>query len=81
MDKAAHLMQSMPADRAARDMSGAIDFLANQPSVTSKSIGVVGFCMGGLLSFIIALTGRTRSRPWCRSMDFRRELPSRTGPS
>jgi carboxymethylenebutenolidase len=54
MDKAAHLMQSMPADRAARDMSGAIDFLANHPSVTSKSIGVVGFCMGGLLSFIIA---------------------------
>jgi carboxymethylenebutenolidase len=54
MDKAAHLMQSMPADRAARDMSGAVDFLANHPSVTSKSIGVVGFCMGGLLSFIIA---------------------------
>ena len=54
MDKAAHLMQSMPADRAARDMSGAIDFLADHPSVTSKSIGVVGFCMGGLLSFIIA---------------------------
>jgi carboxymethylenebutenolidase len=54
MDKAAHLMQSMPADRAARDMSGAIDFLASHPSVTSKGIGVVGFCMGGLLSFIIA---------------------------
>lgn len=54
MDKAAHLMQSMPADRAARDMSGAIDFLANHASVTSKGIGVVGFCMGGLLSFIIA---------------------------
>jgi len=54
MDKAGHLMQSLPPDRAARDMSGAIDFLANHPSVTSKSIGVVGFCMGGLLSFIIA---------------------------
>jgi carboxymethylenebutenolidase len=54
MDKAAHLMQSMPADRAARDMSGAIDYLASHPAVTSKGIGVVGFCMGGLLSFIIA---------------------------
>lgn len=54
MDKAAHLMQSLPPDRAARDMSGAIDYLASHPSVTSKSIGVVGFCMGGLLSFIIA---------------------------
>jgi carboxymethylenebutenolidase len=54
MDKAAHLMQTMPPDRAARDMSGAIDFLASHPSVTSQSIGVVGFCMGGMLSFIIA---------------------------
>jgi carboxymethylenebutenolidase len=54
MDKAAHLMQTLPPDRAARDMSGAVDFLANHPSVTSKSIGVVGFCMGGMLSFIIA---------------------------
>ena len=54
MDKAAHLMQSMPADRAGRDMSGAIDYLAGHPAVTTKSIGVVGFCMGGLLSFIIA---------------------------
>jgi carboxymethylenebutenolidase len=54
MDKAAHLMQSLPPDRAARDMSGAIDFLAGHPAVTSTSIGVVGFCMGGLLSFIIA---------------------------
>jgi carboxymethylenebutenolidase len=47
-------MQSLPPDRAARDMSGAIDFLASHPSVSSTSIGVVGFCMGGLLSFIIA---------------------------
>ena len=54
MDKAAHLMQTMPPDRAARDMSGAIDYLASHPSVTSQSIGVVGFCMGGMLSFIIA---------------------------
>ena len=54
MDKASHLMQSMPPDRAGRDMSGAIDYLASHPAVTSKGIGVVGFCMGGMLSFIIA---------------------------
>jgi carboxymethylenebutenolidase len=54
MDKASHLMQTLPPDRAARDMSGAIDYLASHPAVTSKGIGVVGFCMGGMLSFIIA---------------------------
>jgi carboxymethylenebutenolidase len=54
MDKAAHLMQSLPPDRAGRDMSAAVDYLASHSAVSSKSIGVVGFCMGGLLSFIIA---------------------------
>jgi carboxymethylenebutenolidase len=54
MDKASHLMQTLPPDRAGRDMSGAIDYLASHPAVTSKGIGVVGFCMGGMLSFIIA---------------------------
>jgi carboxymethylenebutenolidase len=54
MDKAAQLMNAMPPDRAARDMSGAIDYLAGHKAVTSKSIGVVGFCMGGMLSFLIA---------------------------
>lgn len=54
MDKAAHLMQTMPPDRAGRDMSGAVDYLAGHSAVTSQSVGVVGFCMGGLLSFIIA---------------------------
>ena len=47
MDKAAHLMQSLPPDRAGRDMSGAVDYLASHPAVTSTGIGVVGFCMGG----------------------------------
>lgn len=54
MDKASHLMQSMPADRAGRDMSGAVDYLASHPAVTGSGLGVVGFCMGGMLSFLIA---------------------------
>ena len=54
MDKAGRLMQSMPPDRAGRDMSGAVDYLSSHPSVTGAGIGVVGFCMGGMLSFIIA---------------------------
>ena len=54
MDRAAQLMQSMPADRAGRDMSGAVDALAALDDVTGDRIGVVGFCMGGMLSLIIA---------------------------
>jgi len=54
MDKASKLMQNLPPDRAARDMSGAVDFLAGHSAVTSDGIGVVGFCMGGMLAFIIA---------------------------
>src|SRR5262245_25228136 len=54
MDKAGRLMQSLPPDRAARDMSGALDYLSSHKSVTSDGLGVVGFCMGGMLAFIIA---------------------------
>jgi carboxymethylenebutenolidase len=54
MDKAGQLMQSLPADRAGRDMSGAIDYLAGLDGVTGRGMGVVGFCMGGMLSLIIA---------------------------
>jgi carboxymethylenebutenolidase len=53
MDKAAHLMNTMPPDRAGRDMSGAVDYLASHPAVSGQGVGVVGFCMGGMLSFII----------------------------
>jgi carboxymethylenebutenolidase len=54
MDKAAQLMQSMPADRAARDMSGAVDFLSGHEATSGRGIGVVGFCMGGMLAMILA---------------------------
>lgn len=54
MDKAAQLMTEMPPDRAARDMSGAVDYLVAHPAVSGEKIGVVGFCMGGMLSLILA---------------------------
>ena len=54
MDKASHLMQDLPADRAARDMSGAVDFLAAHDAVAGTGVGVVGFCMGGMLSLHLA---------------------------
>ncbi len=50
MDKAGQLMAQLPMDRAARDMSGAVDFLAGREGVVGDGIGVVGFCMGGGLA-------------------------------
>jgi carboxymethylenebutenolidase len=54
MDKAAELMHSLPPDRAARDMSGAIDYLAAHDAVVGDGLGVVGFCMGGMLALLLA---------------------------
>jgi carboxymethylenebutenolidase len=54
MDKAGELMSTLPADRAARDMSGAVDYLADHDSTVGESVGVMGFCMGGLLTFVLA---------------------------
>jgi carboxymethylenebutenolidase len=58
MDKANELMQTLPPDRAARDMSGAIDFLLGHDAVSGDKVGVIGFCMGGMLALLItALQG------------------------
>ena len=54
MDKANHLMTSLDQQRAATDMSGAITALLKLDCVTSNAVGVVGYCMGGMLSLIIA---------------------------
>jgi carboxymethylenebutenolidase len=58
MDKANELMQSLPPDRAARDMGAAIDYLLGSERVTGDKVGVMGFCMGGMLALLItALAG------------------------
>jgi carboxymethylenebutenolidase len=54
MDKAVEMMSSLPPDRAGRDMSGAVDFLADHDATSGDGIGVMGFCMGGLLTFVLA---------------------------
>jgi carboxymethylenebutenolidase len=54
MDKANELMQSLPPDRAARDMSGAIDYLLAHEAVRGDRVGVIGFCMGGMLTLLIS---------------------------
>jgi carboxymethylenebutenolidase len=55
VDAAEQLMRKLPPERAVADMSGAIDYLAAHPMVAGNGIGVVGFCMGGLLAFFIAM--------------------------
>lgn len=54
MDKAGHLMTTLPAERAAADMSVAVDHLLTDEAVSGQSIGAVGFCMGGLMALLIA---------------------------
>jgi carboxymethylenebutenolidase len=54
MDKAAALMSALPMDRAARDMKGAIDHLLSLPTVKGEAVGVMGFCMGGMLTLVVA---------------------------
>ncbi len=50
-DGAGKLMMAMALDRAARDMSGAVDALALRS--TGSGIGVVGYCMGGGLALAL----------------------------
>ncbi len=54
MDKASQLMTDLPPDRAATDMSGAVDFLAGHDATTGSGVGVLGFCMGGMLTLLLA---------------------------
>jgi carboxymethylenebutenolidase len=54
MDRAAQLLNDLPVDRAARDMSGAVDFLLARDDVEGDAVGVIGFCMGGMLTLVLA---------------------------
>ncbi len=51
-DEAGKAMMAMKMDRAARDMSGAVDELCRQSG--ADHIGVIGFCMGGGLALVLA---------------------------
>lgn len=46
-DDAAKLMMNLDLPRAARDMSGAVDFLLADDACDSATVGAIGFCMGG----------------------------------
>jgi len=51
---AIRLMMSLWDDKIVKDMSAAISYLQQQPSVRGDRIGVTGFCMGGRVTFLTA---------------------------
>ncbi len=55
-DEAGKLMEQLPAEQAARDLGGAVDYLLADDSVTSSKVGAVGFCMGG--GFVLQLAAQ-----------------------
>lgn len=55
-DTAGAYMAQLPADQAARDLAGAVTYLLGDADVTSGTVGVVGFCMGG--SFVLSLAAQ-----------------------
>lgn len=62
MDKAQELMQSLPPDRAARDMRAAVTYLLDHEATSGQGVGVVGFCMGGMLTLLLAAIDGERVR-------------------
>jgi carboxymethylenebutenolidase len=59
-DEATKLMMELPVDQAARDLSGAVDFLISHEAVTSSSVGAIGFCMGGGFVLLLAAQQGTK---------------------
>ena len=53
-DEAMKLMMAMKMDQAAKDMSGAVDYLAGLAAATGDKVGSVGYCLGGGLSLFLA---------------------------
>ncbi|MDX6285269.1 MAG: carboxymethylenebutenolidase [Frankiales bacterium] len=52
-NEATQLLMSLDAKEAAKDLSGAVDYLLARDEVTSPKLGVIGFCMGG--GFVLML--------------------------
>lgn len=53
-DEAMRLMRELPVERAAQDLAGAVDLLLQHEAVTSSTVGVAGFCMGGAFALTLA---------------------------
>jgi carboxymethylenebutenolidase len=53
-DEAGKLMMALNLEQAAKDLAGAVAFLAGHEAVTGDRLGVTGFCMGGGLALVLA---------------------------
>ena len=53
-DEAQKEMMAMAMPQAAKDLSGAVDYLVGHEAVRGQGVGVVGFCMGGGLALWLA---------------------------
>src|SRR6059036_3529731 len=49
-DEAGKMLMELDAERAEREIAGAGKWLLKRPECSSKTYGVVGFCMGGALA-------------------------------
>jgi carboxymethylenebutenolidase len=47
-------IQALPDRQVLGDLQGAIDFLAAHPALAGRRIGITGFCMGGMYTFLAA---------------------------
>jgi carboxymethylenebutenolidase len=55
-DEAGKLMMALNLGQAAKDMTGAVQYLLDSDAVSSDTVGVVGYCMGGGLALMLATT-------------------------
>lgn len=59
-DQAGAMMAELSVDDAVDQLAGAVDYLLGLPSVTSETLGTVGFCMGG--GFVLLLAAKQGDR-------------------
>jgi carboxymethylenebutenolidase len=57
-DEARKLAMELDRPQAIKDIQGAVNYLIARDDVTPKKAGVVGFCMGGGLSAMMAYQGK-----------------------
>ena len=53
-DEAGKLMMALNIEQAAKDMSGAVDYLQASDAERGQGVGVIGYCMGGGLALVLA---------------------------